>query len=69
MTLTQLRNLLPTIEIENDPFCIGYWARWAGLERPVRSPERQRGWDQADSEIAAERANGSVVVGASERLH
>jgi len=68
MTLTQLRRILPSIEIEDDPFCIGYWSRWAGLDRPARSAERQTGWDRADREIADDRADGSIIVGASERL-
>lgn len=68
MTLTQLRRVLPHIIIEDDPFLIGYWLRWAGQERPAKSSERQEGWDQADEEIAADRAGGSIIVGASERI-
>lgn len=68
LTLAALRRLLPGIEIEDDPFCIGYWSRWAGQDRPTRAGGRRSGWDQADREIASERADGSIVAGASSRI-
>lgn len=68
MTLTQLRKILPGIEIEDDPYDLGYWLRWAGQNRPVGSARCVEGYDRADGEIAADRADGSIIVGASERL-
>lgn len=70
MRLSHLRQLLPGIEIDDDPYSIGYWLRWAGQERSPRwSGEKQEGYDQADQEIAwGCRNNGPIVVGASSRV-
>lgn len=68
MRLAELRSLLPGVEIEDDPYCVGYWSRWAGQECPAADGEQREGWEQADREIAAERVEGSIVVGASERI-
>lgn len=54
-TLAELRKALPLVEIEDDPYDIGYWTRVAGLRLPSRpSAEMQDGYDKAERELAAE---------------
>lgn len=69
MTLAQLRKLLPGVVVENHPYDIGYWLRWAGQDRPAQGEQRQEGWDDADTEIRAERtAFGSEIIGTYSRI-
>lgn len=69
MQLKTLRRILPGIEIEDEPYCIGYWLRWAGQDRSKSwNKWTKEGWKQADSEIRAERAAGSIIIGASSHI-
>jgi hypothetical protein len=60
MSLKQLRAALPGVEIEDDPYDLGYWSRIAGGRRP-RDARKAEGWDQADREES--QASVGVVEG------
>ncbi len=66
MRLAELRKILPDVEIEDDPYSIGYWLRCAGQRKP-RDEDRQVGWDQADAEIAQENAGGPPIEDSAAR--
>jgi len=44
-------------EVLANLYCRGYWSRIAGKPRPSHQ-RAQSGWDQADSELAAEAVKG-----------
>ncbi len=69
MKLSELRKLLPDVQVENHPYCIGYWMRWAGQECGLNwKDEMIEGWNNAHADIEGERASGSIVVGTYSRI-
>lgn len=44
--LQEVREANPDVIVENDPYCIGYWAFWGRLPFPA-DPKMQEGWNDA----------------------
>jgi hypothetical protein len=60
--LRAVRHALPHIEVDDHPFDIGYWARWAGYEKPS-GKEMSDGWKQANRDVADPETFGTVNDG------
>lgn len=52
-TLAHVRKINPGINVEDDPYCIGYWAAIAGAPKTACETAREKdGWKQAKADIA-----------------
>lgn len=49
----QVVKALPNINVEPDDYCVGYWAREAGMPSPT-VPRGRDGWNTRNAELADE---------------
>lgn len=47
------------IQIDDTPYCRGYWARFDGDPRPSTEDGAKTGWDDCDEELREERSEAA----------